>query len=82
MSKTITVTFEQEVELMKLAFTQICNKTNWKLPIDAIVPISHVTLYSRAITFMTGATVHAIEQPKTPMMVRLTSLGYYGGAGA
>lgn len=79
MDHTITVTPFDAQALYRAGFQQICNRDDWKGPIDARVPLELAPFYSRAITFMVGAPVNAIEENNT-RMVRLTSIGYRAGA--
>jgi hypothetical protein len=76
----IIITQEQQTDLLRAAFDQVCDKNDWKAPIDVIVPNDMANIYMQAIQFMTGANViaesmHVNYQP----MYRLTSVGYRMG---
>lgn len=73
-----TLTPVQHSALMHLAFDQVCDPTDWKLPIDATVPWLVANVYMDAIEFMVGAQP---KYEKIGNMARLTSPGYYVTAG-
>lgn len=48
------VTHDQVADLYRAAFDQVCDKTDWKAPVDCLVPWELANLYMQAIEFMTG----------------------------
>lgn len=68
------ITTEQHTALMQFAFDQVCNKADWKAPIDCVVPYELANVYMQAIEFMTGVKPEA-EQTKLGDF-RLTCCGY------
>lgn len=81
-SKTRSVLPESEehADLLRTAFSQICDPDDWKAPIDCIVPWASASLYVQAITFMTAtnpACKHVIV--KGYDCAHLTSIGYRMG---
>lgn len=77
--KTV-ITQEQHTALLQLAFDQVCDKEDWKAPIDCIVPHDTVSIYEQAIEFMTGVKPDSELTALcfTPMY-RLTCVGYRNG---
>jgi len=45
---------EEQAELYRHAFDQVCNTEDWKAPITCWVPWNMANLYMQAIEFMTG----------------------------
>lgn len=80
-SACITVSAEQHAELMRLAFDQICNKADWKAPIDCIVPWFAANIYMDAIEFMTATKATAFRHIDASGVsgFRLTAPGYRAG---
>jgi len=76
---SIEVTREQQAEIYRAAFNQVCNKTDWKLPIDCIVPWDLANLYMQAIEFMTGSK--AKGEALTGNRYWLRAAGYYVATG-
>ncbi len=74
--ETGKVTEGQATELYRQAFDHICDPSDWKGPINCLVPLSLFKVYSDAITFMTGTVANANIEGD---MVRLTSCGYRAG---
>lgn len=80
MSKPIVVTNDAVAELYRAAFNQVCNKEDWKAPIDCVVPYDLANLYMQAIEFMTGVRPDGEMQPLgRGQMYRLTCCGYRNG---
>ena len=67
-------------ELLRFAFNQICDKDDWRAPIDCMVPPEAMALYKSAIAYMT-ATVATCDFAKKDgrEWARLTSVGYRNG---
>jgi hypothetical protein len=75
------IDMEAHAALMRFAFEQICNKDDWKEPVDCVVPWTTANLYGQAITFMT-ATAPVYGTPylhEGQQMVRITADGYRAG---
>ena len=73
MSQVILNTQDTAV-IYRAAFDQVCNKEDWKAPVDCVVPFGLANLYMQAIEFMTG--VHP-EATRTKLGdFRLTCCGY------
>lgn len=67
-------------ELLRLAFDQICNKDDWKAPIDCMVPWDAASIYMQAIAFMTATTATCVRVERDGhLWARLTSIGYRNG---
>ncbi len=71
---------ETHCALLRIAFDQICDKTNWKLPVNAIVPWTCASLYYEAIVFMTGSVPSSNRTPEGGC--HLQAEGYYAAVGA
>lgn len=75
------ISCDDHARLMQLAFDQICDKSDWKAPIDCVVPWSAANIYMDAIKFMTATEVKtdrcadAVGNPS----FRLRSVGYRAG---
>lgn len=62
------------------AFKLVADKTNWKNPIDTIVPKNSDTdLISEAVTFFTGSVPDFVTTKKG---IRVTADGYYLSIGS
>lgn len=72
-----TITPNEHAELMRFAFDQICDKKDWRGPIEAVVPFTHAATYLDAIVFMTGADVHSERLPTGDYLLK--SVGYRMG---
>lgn len=66
--------------LLRVAFDQICDPTDWRGPIDALVPWDSANIYVQAVRYMT-ATVCECRQVKKggEIYAHLTSVGYRMG---
>ena len=79
--KTRSLSIDGFQKLMQLAFDQVCDPTDWKAPIDCIVPWGVANVYMEAIKFMTATEVQAercADAVGNPSF-RLTSMGYRNG---
>lgn len=79
--KTVMVSLFDYQALMQSAFDQVCDKADWKGPIDCIVPWHAVHLYLEAVKFMTAAEVtfeRCSDAQGNPAM-RVRSVGYRAG---
>lgn len=69
---------------LKASFDLVCDKTNWKLPIDAtlpsITPLAARKQLAFAITFYTGSV--ATFSKTASGKLRVTAPGYYAAVGA
>lgn len=69
---------------LKASFDLVCDKTNWKLPISAILPgdspKAALDQLAFAITFYTGS-VATISKTKSGKL-KVTAPGYYNAVGA
>lgn len=66
--------------LLQFAFNQICDKQDWKGPIDCLVPWEAASTYVEAIKWMTATSPeckHVIHSGQS--YARLTSVGYRMG---
>ena len=63
-------------QLLRTAFNQICCETDWKGPIDALVPWEGANVYVEAIQFMTATTPSCIKMGD---LAHLKSAGYRAG---
>lgn len=79
MSTSIEVTREEQSDIYRAAFNQVCNKTDWKLPVDCIVPYDLANLYLQAIEFMTGSK--CIGECLTGERYWIRADGYYIATG-
>ena len=79
--KTRILSVDAHATLMRIAFDQVCDPTDWKGPIDCIVPWAVANVYVEAIKFMT-ATTPTFERCSgvtgNPSF-RLQSVGYRAG---
>lgn len=74
------LTQDQHTEILRAAFDQVCNKDDWKAPIDCVVPYDLANLYMQAIEFMTGVKPEsAVCMINYERMFRLTCVGYRNG---
>jgi hypothetical protein len=78
-AKTRDIRFEgqEHIAMMRYAFDQICDKNNWKGPIDCIVPSKAASLYMEAIIFMTGTVPESSRLPDGRF--QLVAAGYQAG---
>lgn len=67
--------------LLRTAFDQICDKNDWKAPINARVPWGAANVYMDAVTYMTAAPVECrmITQDGGQAFAHITSVGYRMG---
>jgi hypothetical protein len=72
------VTEDMHADVLRAAFSNVCNKDDWKAPINVLVPLRLVGLYQDAIEFMTGVkpTCWLTSDDST---IRLTCVGYRNG---
>jgi len=79
MSQTIEIRQgnDQHQALLRFAFAQIQNPTDWKAPIDCIVPFATASVYHEAIEFITGTTPTSERAPGGAF--RLQAVGYRAG---
>lgn len=76
-------TVDQHNEKLRAFFGKICNKENWKYPIDAIIRAEDEELAVEAIVFMTGGgNIITCAHPKKKGMIRIKAPGYYATVGA
>lgn len=69
---------ERRSRLLRELFSEICDKVDWKGPIDTVVDADMLDLYKEAIAFMTATDtriVGGINQGK----FRIVSVGYHAG---
>lgn len=66
--------------LLRFAFDQICDKDDWKEPIDCMVPWEAANIYMQAIVYMTATSARCDFVKKDGReWARLTSVGYRNG---
>lgn len=68
-------------EQLLAAFNSVCNKDNWKMPIDAIVEDPDYDMIKEAVAFFAGCKpsfepIHGTDR------VRVQAVGYYQAVGA
>lgn len=78
---SVIITVDQTADLFRMAFDHVCDQSDWKGPIDCVVPQGMAELYMNAIEFMTGVRPHAIRYVGPDMAdgVHLTCIGYRAG---
>ncbi len=80
----------QHADMMRFAFNQVCDHTDWKNPIDAYVPWDLANVYVQAIEFMTALKPSCVrltidQEEKMELIrnasgwARLTCVGYRAG---
>lgn len=72
---------DQHADLLRTAFSHLCDPNDWKAPIDVIVPYESANVYMDAISFMTATTASATRcqtATGTPAF-RLRAVGYRAG---
>lgn len=70
---------------LKAIFEQVCNKTNWKLPINAVIKAEDQRLATEAIIYFTGGgDIHVSQSgaQKKKGLIRIQAPGYYASVGA
>lgn len=66
--------------LLRTAFDQICDKQDWKNPVNALVPWDAANIYVQAVEHMTGAPVKADFVRKEGLsFAHITCVGYRMG---
>lgn len=63
------------------AFNKVCNKDNWKLPIDAMIERSEEEIIREAVIYFTGCEPSFQHVPGSGKS-RVTAVGYYNAVGA
>lgn len=67
------------------AFNRVCNKENWKMPIEAKLPkettTEELSMISEAVIFYTGSVPKFRNVPETKEIV-VEAAGYYATIGA
>ena len=68
-------------EHLLTAFNTVCNKSNWKMPIDATIEGDDSDVVSQAIIYFAGCApsfepIHGTER------LRVRAVGYYQAVGA
>lgn len=66
---------------LKSTFDLVCNKENWKLPIDAEVDCANLTIVCTAIAFYVGCYPY-VKWSGNGRYYQVTSPGYYQIIGA
>ncbi len=78
--------FDEQVYLgythaeLDAAFKKVEDKTNWKNPIDAVIPTSEYPVTAAAVTFFAGSNLDAL--PAGDGMYQVKAPGYYEDVGA
>lgn len=66
--------------LMRLAFDQVCDKDDWRAPVNALVPWQAANVYMQAIEFMTAVRPDCERVVKEGVeYAHLTCVGYRAG---
>lgn len=79
-SPILVESFGAYANLMRTAFDQVCNKEDWKAPVNALVPWEAAKVYMQAIEFMTAAKVTCERVVKEGCVhAHLTCVGYRMG---
>lgn len=73
-----TVTIDQLADLYRKAFDQVCDPTDWRGPINCVVPWRLANLYMQSIEFMTGVAPECIREGDE--WARLRCCGYLVGS--
>lgn len=66
------------------AFDRVANKTNWKLPVNAVIEATAADqlLISEAVVFFTGSVPTITRVPNWPHLSLVRADGYYKAVGA
>jgi len=82
----VTVTANDRHQILKAAFEAVCDKTDWKNPINALVRVDEydfigLDLYIKAVVHFTGTTpevyvAEGFDKQKGYAIYRLVSEGY------
>jgi hypothetical protein len=81
------LTRDGHAKVLRAAFDEICNESDWKGPVDALVPVSDYKVYVTAVKSITGThcKIHHCDKYKEPYYlddlnaIRITSVGYQAG---
>ena len=74
---------EERVERLRAAFTSVANPENWKLPINAIVPVeTNREEMTEAVIFFTGSVPTFSPFGPQKGMVHVAAAGYYAAIGS
>ena len=68
---------DSEIEAMRVAFNVICDKADWKAPVDAIVALDDLAVTMNGIQFMTATPADC--DPIGGGFYRVTAAGYRNG---
>jgi hypothetical protein len=78
--KTIAAKLQAEHDELEPYFNQVCNKTDWKAPIDAFCRIEDYLKIKKAIAFFTATDASFSKMcPPSDECVRVQSIGYRAG---
>lgn len=64
----------------KILFDMICNKENWKGPIDCIIPKDYLKEFNDAVTFFTAGELKVVDDDGNYLHCQAN--GYYADCGA
>jgi len=70
-----------EIAALRRAFTRICDRKNWKLAIDAVIPAKDFDLCHAAAIFIAGSPLEQVEELPGGK-IRVVGAGYYACIGA
>lgn len=92
MATETTANFDSQIHdgysigALRVAFTNVANPDNWKLPIDAPVDAASIAILRVAIPFFTGSVAKFTKRepngPLGPVRLFVKADGYYKAVGA
>ena len=81
--ESVVSSFDFERTKHKALFDLICNKENWKLPIDCWIPQNAFEEFNQAVVFFTAGFLYRTgETTAAGTMIRCKANGYYTDCGA
>jgi hypothetical protein len=81
----LTFATQERIDVLKEKFDKLTEgMENWKMPIDAVVPIRELDDYRDACEWFTGSTLYVVKQVNEPNFgdMRVKADGYYIAIGS